>query len=313
MSKHVHGMVVTGYGFTNNNRGNTEGNTTTLQKCNWKGKLHITVSSEAMRYALREDLLNQGLPCNRHYLESRVGENTPFTWYDPSFTSSKKEKYADDDGLGFMATAKGKDDEGKGKAGKGSSYSRTSRFSMNRAISLDPWTGEISYNAASPGASPGAVTEKSRSTTKETGKVNSALYASEYHNTRFQYPFTMTPEDFLNPGYVANYLRAVSQLMNVGGNQARYLYDFSPESVFFRLTDEPCPRFNYCFETDNEGGYDAPMVLKLVKSGDILPSELYVGGVIAETELGKELAKLGCHVFPGVRKCFDAVIATLPK
>lgn len=53
MSLHVFGAIVTGFGCAANNRGETEGNITTLQKLLWEGEVHTTVSAEAIRWALR--------------------------------------------------------------------------------------------------------------------------------------------------------------------------------------------------------------------------------------------------------------------
>lgn len=53
MSLHIFGAIVTGHGCAANNRGETEGNITTLQKLLWKGQVHTTVSAEAIRWALR--------------------------------------------------------------------------------------------------------------------------------------------------------------------------------------------------------------------------------------------------------------------
>lgn len=310
MAKHVHGMVVTGYAFSSNNRGVSEGNTSTLQKARYKGKLHVTISSEAIRYGVRADLTAQQLPVNRYHPETADGTNTNFAWHNGTFTESVEKAYADDDGMGYMTTQKGDEDNDK-KKGKGSSRSRTSRFCVNRAVSLDPWFYDTTFNVSSPGATPGARTEKSQRATEETGQMHGAMYNAEFHATRFQYPFSMTPDAFLNPQYVKNYLLAVSHLTNIGGNQARYFYDFSPETILVRITDEPCPRFNYCFESDGNGGYNAHKLIALVESGDIKPSELHVGGFLATTPEGARLQKLGCHVYNGVRKCVEEVIKLL--
>ena len=53
MSKHLFGLVVTHHGTAANNRGETEGNTTTLQKLLWKDDVRTTVSAEAIRWAIR--------------------------------------------------------------------------------------------------------------------------------------------------------------------------------------------------------------------------------------------------------------------
>ena len=53
MGYHLHGNIITHYGIAANNRGETEGNITTLQKLLWKNEIHTTVSAEAIRFAIR--------------------------------------------------------------------------------------------------------------------------------------------------------------------------------------------------------------------------------------------------------------------
>ncbi|EMM80859.1 hypothetical protein LEP1GSC037_0249 [Leptospira interrogans str. 2006001854] len=54
MSLHIFGTILTPHGVAANNRGENEGNLSTLQKLLWNGEVHSTVSGEAIRYALRE-------------------------------------------------------------------------------------------------------------------------------------------------------------------------------------------------------------------------------------------------------------------
>ena len=56
MSLHVFASIVTPFGTAANNRSETEGNITTLQKILWMGETHSTVSAEAIRFALRRRL-----------------------------------------------------------------------------------------------------------------------------------------------------------------------------------------------------------------------------------------------------------------
>jgi CRISPR-associated protein Cst2 len=43
----------------------------------------------------------------------------------------------------------------------------------------------------------------------------------------------------------------------VAGNHARFLFDFSPESIVLRWTHDFSPRFLYCFEEDEVGNISA--------------------------------------------------------
>src|SRR5438876_8256818 len=56
MSLHVFANFVTPFGTAANNRAETEGNITTLQKLLWMGQTHSTISAEAIRFALRRRL-----------------------------------------------------------------------------------------------------------------------------------------------------------------------------------------------------------------------------------------------------------------
>ncbi len=50
MSLHVFANFVTQFGTAANNRAETEGNVSTLQKLLWMGETHSTVSAEAIRF-----------------------------------------------------------------------------------------------------------------------------------------------------------------------------------------------------------------------------------------------------------------------
>src|SRR3989339_341480 len=102
MSLHIFANVVTSFGTAANNRGETEGNITTLQKLVWQGQVHSSVSAEAIRFAIRRLLAGaekQGT--NRHWDEDeRVN-----AWEDHQFKGWDKKDgktYIDDDLLGFM-------------------------------------------------------------------------------------------------------------------------------------------------------------------------------------------------------------------
>src|SRR5215472_8736396 len=95
MSIHVHGVICTREGIASNNRGETEGNSSTLQKLVYRGKLHSTVSSEAIRFALRRWLAVSAAPVNRTWNEEKRAND----WKDRDFNP---DKYADDDLLGYL-------------------------------------------------------------------------------------------------------------------------------------------------------------------------------------------------------------------
>src|SRR5271166_6176305 len=80
MTMHLFGTVLTPQAVAHNNRGESEGTISTLQKVIRNGDLHSTVSSEAIRYALRECwLADAELKLNR-----KVSHNAS-DWTDKEF------------------------------------------------------------------------------------------------------------------------------------------------------------------------------------------------------------------------------------
>lgn len=300
MSKHLFGIVLTPFGTAANNRGETEGNTTTLQKILWRGRVHTTVSAEALRGALRYFWQRQGQTLNRTWDDNK----RIHTWQDPDFKRGG-EPYIDDDVLGFMSAqaAKAEANEAeaaptgaRGARARGTVDVRRARLEVTRAISLLPWAGDVVFNAASPGATPSA---------SRTGR-DPVPYSAEVHATRYQYGFALTPGDLYEPARAALVLDAIASLSDVAGNHARFLYDFSPSSVVLRWTDDVAPRFLYAFESTAEDDISLPRVLSLVDAGDIDASELFVGGELASSDDGQALARLGAHVSSSVRQAVEA-------
>ncbi len=267
MTKHLFGMVLTHQGIYANNRGENEGNASTLQKVLRKGELYTTVSAETIRYALREGWQIGKCPLNRTSPDHKTCK-----FSDPEFKNWKN--FLDDDVLGFMHA-------------KEETKSRRGILEITRAISTTPWRGEIMHNFASPGSNPAVKTG------------DPIPYAVEVHDTRYQYGFAMTPEflghdglkdkDTLKPKEKLERLRLVLEgllnLRRVGGNHARYLTDFSPEAIVLRWTDDPAPRFLYCFEQNEEGSLSLKPLLARINGGDIDPSELIIGTSISIAEL----------------------------
>lgn len=129
---------------------------------------------------------------------------------------------------------------------------------------------------------------------------------TEVHATRYQYGIALTPEaPYLRvPSRVFDVIDAVINLSEVAGNQSRFLYDFAPDSVVFRWTDDFAPRILYGFEMDAETNLSFPAVLEKVKvnNGDIKAGELYIGGKIVATldEAAKQTLQ-GAFLHEGVK------------
>ena len=235
MSQHLFAAIVTHHGTAANNRGESDGNITTLQKLLWQGQVHTTVSAEAVRFALRRRLANAE-ETNRRWDEDQRTN----TWQDHQFKGWKRadgESFIDDDLLGYM-TAEAAKEEGKA----GSANIRRAVLEVTRAISLLPWAGDVTFNAASPGATPSAAKRGN----------NPVPYGTELHATRYQYGLALTPERLRKKNRAEAAITALCELAEVAGNHGRFLFDFSPESVIFRLTDDPAPRILYIFEQDGQ-------------------------------------------------------------
>lgn len=309
MSLHVFANIVTPFGTAANNRGETDGNITSLQKLVWMGQSHTTVSAEAIRFALRR-LLGEQEETNRYWNEAtRVNE-----WRDWDFkgwATPDGETYIDDDLLGFMTAEAAKAeaeesgeaattepaaaaDAGKGKKKekkpKGTINVRRAVLEVSRAVSLTPWSGDVTFNAASPGATPSASKGDDR------GK-NPVPYGTELHATRYQFGLALTPERLRDKSRAGKAINALAGLNTVAGNHGRFLFDFAPEAIILRLTDDPAPRLLYCFDTTDDGKtVNAQRLLERIESEDVLPSELILGVSDLNNELAQSFKAKGITV-----------------
>jgi CRISPR-associated protein Cst2 len=314
VTMHLFGAVVTSHGTAANNRGENEGNMTTLQKLLWNGDVHTTVSAEAIRWALRADWQGRGLEVNRAWREVERRHD----WQDRDFAQNGR-PYIDDDVLGYMsaqaarmeaaadeAPAAGKEvdaDEasaertGRGRRARGTATVRRSRLEVTRAVSVTPWSGDVVFNVAGVNATPSA---------SRTG-TTPVPYSGEVHATRYQYGFALTPDALLEPSRAEAVIDAIISLAEVAGNHARFYYDFAPDSVIFRWTHDPAPRLLYPFLLDDGGRLSVPELLRRARAGDVLGSELIIGGSLTETADAQALVALGAVAHAGVKAAATAV------
>jgi CRISPR-associated protein Cst2 len=290
MSKHLFGLIATHHGAAANNRGTNDGNITTLQKLLWNGEVHTTVSAEAIRWAVRYYWQNAGIDVNRKWDEKLQDH----AWQNKEGTDKKARvqydaaKYIDDDLMGFMlaeaAKEEGNDAEAKpDKRPKGTTSKRRGPLEITRAVSLTPFAGDITFNA------------------KSGEKGSTSLYGTEVHATRYQYGFAFTPEHAAVPARTIDLIKALVGLGEVAGNHARFLYDFSPESIVLRWTDDFAPRMLYGFKQGVDGVLDIPDILTRIDGGDIDPKELIFGGAIAALPKVVALREKGAKVLSGVK------------
>lgn len=277
------GNLLTHYGSASLNHGQSKGNVTPLQKVLWHGKTHSTVSGDAIRWALRYYWQQQGYPVNRVW----NADTFEPVLIDNNFDSVR---FIDDDVLGYMATEAAKEelieeesetedkpDKGKRrKRTKGKSRPRLGALGVNRAISLIPYNGTMTFNAKSG--------EKDRT----------SLHFHEYHNTRYQYGFALDPNHLKDKSRIFAVIDGLMSIRKVGGHNNVFCYDFSPESMVFRWTQKNSPHFFYCFEPPQLEPTLSPDLIEQVEVEDIDGSELWIGGKIA-----KNLHLKDAHIFLG--------------
>jgi CRISPR-associated protein Cst2 len=287
MALHVFGAVVTHNGIAANNRGENEGNITTLQKIMWNDQVHTTVSAEAIRWAMRYYWQTSGIPVNRKWIDAKE----EFEWQDPNWqgwSSKEGETFIDDDMLGYMRAEGGKTEGEKGKADK-----RRGVLEIARAISLTPFAGDITFNA------------------KSGVKDRTSLYGTECHSTRYQYGFALTPERLRIKDRALNAIQAVCDLGEVAGNQSRFLFDFSPESIVLRITHDPAPRILYCFELGPNDELVAPGMVSRVRNRDIEANELFIGGPISRNDSVKSLD--AAHRYDGIKQAVSSCVVKIKQ
>jgi len=319
MSLHVFANFVTPFGIANNNRAENEGNVTTLQKLIWQGDTHSTVSAEAIRFALRRLLAiaeKQGTDrtwndeLRRNEWQSAPNIDEEFA----KWSSSDHVGFIDDDLLGFMAAEAGKSEgedteaeagkaeakgKGKPKKVKGTATTRRSPLEVTRAVSLTPWAGDVTFNVASPMATPSAAKQ---------GTDNPVPYGAEVHATRYQYGVALTPERLRDKSRAAKAIAALVNLGTVAGNHGRFLFDFSPDAVVIRITQDPAPRFLYCYDTcDNGTTIGANKLIDAIRYKDIDPKELIVGVKDSKFPLIQELKGVGVEVV-GTKAAADQAV-----
>lgn len=281
MSKHLFVTVVTPTAIAANNRGEGDGSTlSTLQKITFGNDQYTTVSAEAIRWAFREYFQN-------------INESEVNRTFDPdadkyNLKGEKDKKgaiynaqtYIDDDLFGYMDAKKGADNEN-------ATTKRRGVLEVSRAISLDPFWCDIAFGS------------------KGGEKGNTSLHSTEVHRTAYQYTIALTPESLKKPERAALVLDAIAAIRHVGGNHSRFLYEFRPESVVIRVTDDPSPWIINCFERVGES-VGCSRLVRLVEVKDVAAGELIVAGEIVDTPYGQQLKGLGVTVYRGVKEAIAA-------
>jgi CRISPR-associated protein Cst2 len=308
MAKYLYGAVLTGAAVASNNRGENSGNMAMLQHVFWGGHDHTTVSSEAIRFAIRY----------RAQLENPDQVNRLFNAEEGKWAYRQKEvydpeKFADDDIFGFMnaqaakqadaaaeesvsstgdASDGGPAPRGKRTKPKGTITKRRAPLAVARAVSLEPYQGELSFGSAG----------------KE--KDSTSLFSAEIHTTRYQYAFGLCLSELKKSQRCALVLDGILDPPPVAGSHSRFLFDFSPEIIVLSVSDRHSHGFLHPFDR-TKGGVTLARLISRVRSGDLAAVEMFVGGLDPARGEGKDLKELGVAVNAGVRNAVQAVKALI--
>ncbi|HIK54885.1 MAG TPA: type I-B CRISPR-associated protein Cas7/Cst2/DevR [Synechococcales cyanobacterium M55_K2018_004] len=275
MTKHLFATIVTATAIAANNRGEGDGSTlSTLQKITRGNDQYTTVSAEAIRWGLREYFQNH---CEAETNRTFDPDVDKYSFKKEQFNA---EEYIDDDLFGYMDAKKGKDNED-------ATTKRRGALEVSRAISLDPYWGDVAFGS------------------KGGEKGKTSIHSTEVHCTAYQYTIALTPESLKKPERALLALDAIGAVRHVGGNHARFLYDFRPESIVIRITDDPSPWIMDVFKRVGDS-VGCPRLVRLVEVGDVKADEILVGGEIADTPYGEQLGNLGVGVYRGVKEAIAA-------
>ncbi len=247
------------------NRGENDGNEQLIQQILWHDEPHTTISPFSIRWKVRYQFQEQEQKVYQKW--DRVQRI-----HVPQSKEHNPQDYIDDDVMGFMVTEAAKKNQ------KGTIKARLGALGTNRAISLTPYDG-TTFNYYNSGE-----------------KNHLSIHSTNVHNTWYQYCFALDSKHLVNQERILNVIDAFIYLGQVGGHSNDSLFDFSPESMVLRWTNDNCPRFLYCFEQDEHQQVIAPELIEQVEAGDIIPQELWIGG-----EITKRLNLENTHIFRGIK------------
>lgn len=268
------GTVLTYAAPSSNYRGESVQNRSIIQKITVGRFDYAIISPEAMRNAIRENLHELELPCNRKRLPDEEQLAVKFRDYpDP-------EKFADDFFMGWLIAASKagrkniKDElEGNGRNPENFTFKRDSVLRMNMAIALEPYRHNSVFTQ-----SPLNVDSPWKNANE------SALLHRETSHTAFQYPFALNLKDCkVKPKWTRTLLKAIGQLNSAAGNHARSYFEMAPASIVLRLTEQLVAGYNtYGFNCGDKGNHSLPEIIEGIKVADYPGSEFYLGGKIVK-------------------------------
>ena len=316
MTFHAHLLCLTQIQPSSNNRGENNGNLSTLQKLTIDDDDEKTiVSASALRFGIRSTAYTKYHSQDKFNRLWNKDSNS--SYYSSDFDP---ELFWDDDVMGYMSAQAAKAKEstgeeaepaiaeppangGKGKPRKskarGVPIVRQSALHITPAISVSSYsqTGGTVFGASS-----------AQKVDSEGNSNKTSLHNTEVHMTRYQYSATINPSSLCRTERVLTLIDAISDLSSVGGNHSRYNFHFNPKFVALRWTQECASGFNGLdsgFECSGDmREVSARKLIKMVKYGEIPARELYIASIDLDESEYEELEDLGVNVYYGVKQAF---------
>lgn len=281
-NKNLFATVLTYPAPSSNYRGESEENRTVLQKITKSGKEYPVISPESMRNALREHLIQAGLPSNRRRLHNEEQLAVEFKAFPNA------QEFADDFLFGFMVADKEAIRKNKNLPAK-----RDSIFRMNLAVATVPYRFNAMFNQSPLNA--GNSPWKNSST--------SALLHREVSHTAYQYPFALSAADCKqgDPAWTKALLKAIGELNNVAGGHARSYYEMAPASIVVRLTPALVAGYD-TYGFDEDGKFKE---LPRINTNDLPANEFWIGGEVVrkmDASEKKRLQDAGAHLYDNPQK-----------
>jgi CRISPR-associated protein Cst2 len=272
-NKNLFATVLTYAAPSSNYRGESEENRTILQKISRGGKDYTIVSPESIRNALREMLIDAGLPSNRKRLHDYLDKDGK-----PQLAVEFKKfpdpnEYADDFLFGFMVADK--EAVKKHRVSK-----RDSVLRMNMAVSLTPYRFNALFNQSPLNAPPSPWRNAPKS----------GLLHREVLHCAYQYPFALSADDCSKGkrDWTQALLKAIGELNGVAGGHARSYFEMSPSSIVCRLTPSLVAGFN-TYGFDEKGAFPE---LGRINEDDLQGNEFWIGGELARNMAPDEKQRL---------------------
>lgn len=279
---HLYASALSSVAPSSNYRGESADNRLTLQTIlAADGNDYAMISSEAIRNAIREMMLEMGLPVGRIRLRNESQLAVQFDGFPVA------EKFADHFFLGFMVA-----DAAKIKENPGLPFRRDSLLLVNNAVATAEFHGEEQL-LQSPKASD--------------SNNNSALIHRQISHTSFQYPWALPLRSCAEkPAWTKALLEIMAQLNGVAGGHARSYFELAPTSLVVRATTELAGGFDlYGYDED---GYFTP--LDRISPTDLDGSEFWVAGEVVRKlseEKRKYLESQGVHLFENPVRAMKAL------